>query len=74
MDRRELIMRTQATIKQSDQRPGGELIGTIRRFGEYGVAYEVIGLGEEGQVLVRVVESGETLGYPAANVRTDPQA
>ena len=33
-----------------------------------------IGLDDEGHVRIRVVESGETLRYPAANVRIDPEA
>jgi hypothetical protein len=59
---------------QTDHRSGHDLVGAFRRFGEHGIAYEVIGLDDEEHVRIRVVESGETLVYPTANVRTDPEA
>ena len=59
---------------RNDQRGARRLIGEFRRFGEHGIAYEVIGLDDEEHVRIRVIETGETLTYPAADVRTDPEA
>lgn len=67
-------MPTGSTMRRAERRTENGLVGAFRRFGEHGVAYEVIGLDDEGHVRIRVVESGETLRYPAANVRTDPEA
>ncbi len=55
----------------------GDLTGAIRRFGEFGPVYEVIGdAGRDArgraQVRIRVVESGEELDYPIDEVRADP--
>ena len=53
------------------------LLGTIRRFGLVGPAYEIIGVGEplpdgEPQMRIQVLESGDTLDYPATAVLSDP--
>lgn len=59
-------MAMETTTWQAEKRTDKDLIGTFRRFGEHGVAYEVTGLSDEGQVRIRVVESGETLTYAVA--------
>lgn len=50
------------------------LVGTFRRFGELGPAYEVIALVDEQTVTIRVVESGEELDYTLAELADDPAA
>jgi hypothetical protein len=55
------------------------LIGKFRRFGVFGPAYEILGLSEKqsekGIVLnVRVVDTGELLGYPFISAIDDPEA
>ncbi len=67
-------MASGSTMRQAERQTDSDLVGAFRRFGEHGVAYEVTGLDGEGRVRIRVVESGETLTYPAAHVRTDPEA
>jgi hypothetical protein len=55
------------------------LIGTFRRFGAFGPAYEVTGLAgkdaEKGLLLnVRVLDTGEDVQYPYSNALDDPEA
>lgn len=45
------------------------LIGTFKRFGEFGIAYEVIDVGQEPNaketmVHIHVFDTGEELDYP----------
>ena len=49
-------------------------VGQIRRFGEYGPAYEVIDVQPRGPVTIVVIESGERLEYPLTEVLADPLA
>jgi hypothetical protein len=51
-----------------------DVTGTFHTFGDHGPAYEVIGIESGEFALVRVVETGETLSYPIASVRNDPDA
>jgi hypothetical protein len=48
------------------------LIGSIHRFGVDGVLYEVINKQNATTALVRVLETGEELGYPIADIHRDP--
>ena len=50
------------------------LIGQVRRFGPIGPAYEVINVLASGDTLIEVVESGERLDYPLAELLGDPMA
>ena len=55
------------------------LIGSFRRFGAFGPAYEITGVaGEDRQkgVLldIRVLDSGEELAYPYQKALDDPEA
>jgi len=55
-----------------------QLVGTWRRFGAVGPVYEILNAGRivsDGQRLmrVRVIESGEELDYPFAEVLDDPK-
>lgn len=55
----------------------GVLVGSVRRFGLEGPAYEVIGIAPQGargeqQMRVVVVESGEELDYPLKELLADP--
>jgi hypothetical protein len=52
------------------------LIGTWRRFGEVGPAYEVIGIGEElsegdWAVKIRMAETGEEVDYTLKRLAED---
>lgn len=54
------------------------LIGTFRRFGAFGPAYEIIGIGGEEPrgdcwMKVRVVESGEVVDYKFSDILDDPK-
>ena len=53
------------------------LIGSFRRFGLYGPIYEITAVAEvsqaEGLLMhIRVLESGEELDYPLADILDDP--
>ena len=57
----------------------GTLVGSIRRFGLEGPAYEVVGLALSStagapQMRIHVLESNEELDYPVADVLRDPEA
>ena len=54
------------------------LIGTWRRFGPVGPVYEIVGTGTSrpkgrASMRVRVVETGEELDYPLADILDDPK-
>jgi hypothetical protein len=54
-------------------------IGQVKTFGTEGPAYEVTGLGQatdtgEWLVPIRVILSGEELGYPFSQFALDPEA
>ena len=61
-------------MRRTERLADNDLVGVFRRFGEHGIAYEVLGLKDAGQAHIRVVESGETLTYPIARVRAGPEA
>lgn len=55
----------------------GVLIGTFRRFGQYGPAYEVLGPGSPGRkgearMRVRLIETGEEAEHGVEHILTDP--
>lgn len=55
------------------------LVGKIRRFGDFGPAYEILGLSEKksekGIILnIRVVDTDEFVEYPYSNAVDDPEA
>lgn len=51
-----------------------QLVGQIRRLGEYGPAYEIMSVDDAGNVVIQVIESGEQVKFPIAEVREDPMA
>ena len=53
--------------------PSG-LVGEVRRFGPFGPAYEVLELISSREVVIGVIESGETLTYAVSDLRADPVA
>ena len=61
-----------AALPQPDD--GADLIGSYRRFGEIGPAYEVLAIAGPGRVRIVVLESGEEVDYPVREVREDPDA
>ncbi|HEX8381989.1 MAG TPA: DUF5397 family protein [Sphingomonas sp.] len=55
----------------------GVLMGTIRRFGLVGPAYEIVAPAEaaasgEPQMRIHVLESDEHLDYPVSAILADP--
>jgi hypothetical protein len=52
---------------------GADLVGSYRRFGEIGPVYEVVSITGPGKVRICLVESGEMVDYPVAEVRKDPR-
>ena len=62
---------TQSTYEATYPR---ELIGQIRRLGSAGPAYEIMSVDEAGMVLIEVIESGEQVTFPLAEVLDDPMA
>lgn len=70
-------MNVQMTRDETIVIPSAELNGTFRRFGERGPVYEIIGAamadaGEEIELAIRAVESGEELNYPLRDLLCDP--
>ncbi len=58
--------------------PLPELVGTWRRFGAVGPAYEIIEAGHElpgghRMMRIRVVETGEEVDYKLTDIRDDPK-
>lgn len=54
------------------------LVGTCRRFGPFGPAYEIIGVGNEEPLgdrwmQIRVLESGEVVDYKFSDILDDPK-
>jgi Family of unknown function (DUF5397) len=56
--------------KQADQ----DLVGSFKRFGPHGIAYEIIKIDDDGLATIRVIESGETLEYRIRKILSDPAA
>ena len=48
------------------------LVGTVHRFGEKGVLYEVVRPVDNSSVMIRVLDTDEETAYPVADVRRDP--
>ncbi len=53
------------------------LVGTIRRFGLVGPAYEIVGIGQplpngDPQMRIHLLEADETLDYPVSAILSDP--
>jgi Family of unknown function (DUF5397) len=51
-----------------------ELEGKFRRFGQYGVVYQVLKIDDDTYATIRVVESGETLKYAIRKILAEPNA
>ena len=50
-----------------------DLVGKFRRFGEYGVVYQILKIEDDDAfATIRVVESGETLKYPIRKILVEP--
>ena len=49
-----------------------ELVGSVRRFGNNGVLYEVLRQIDDSSVLIHVLETGEETTYPIAEALGDP--
>ena len=62
---------TQPAYVSDDPR---KLIGQIRRLGSAGPAYEIMSVDDAGNVVIEVIESGERVTFPVAEVLEDPMA
>jgi hypothetical protein len=55
----------------------GALVGDVRRLGQVGPPYEVLGpasASSDGpQMRIRLIESGEEVDYAVADILNDPQ-
>jgi hypothetical protein len=51
-----------------------KLIGQVRRLGDAGPAYEIIGVEEPEKVVIEVIHSGERVICPVKEVLEDPMA
>jgi hypothetical protein len=52
----------------------GQLVGQIRRLGDHGPAYEIVSVDDAGNAVIEVIESGEQVKFPIAEVIEDPMA
>lgn len=59
-------------ISTKDRVSSQPAVGTVRRFGENGVLYEVMRPIDDSSVMIRVLDTGEEAAYPVAEVRRDP--
>ena len=55
----------------------GTLVGTFRRFGQFGPAYEVLARGNDGRdgeprLRIRLIETGEEAEHAVRHALTDP--
>lgn len=50
------------------------LIGQFRRLGPAGPAYQIMGLTDDGHVMIEIVYSDEKLSYPLVEILADPIA
>ena len=66
-------MTMESAVQHKDTGADG-LVGTFHTFGPDGVAYQVVAVEDAEHVRVRVIETGETIRYSAAEVRQDPKA
>ena len=48
------------------------LVGSFHRIGHYGPPYEVLRLIDEKEALIVLLETGEEVEYPIADILTDP--
>jgi Family of unknown function (DUF5397) len=60
------------TARKTSPPPAPVRIGEIRRFGVYGILYEVTGVANADTVHIRVIETGEETTYPVAKLLLDP--
>jgi hypothetical protein len=58
-----------AKEKESAKPP---LIGSVRRFGEKGVLYEIVRPIDDATMTIRVLDTGEETSYPIADILRDP--
>lgn len=48
------------------------LVGRVRRFGPYGVLYEVVKILDDKRALIRVIDTGEETPYLLDKILADP--
>jgi len=51
-----------------------KLVGSFRRLGELGPAYQALSVDSQGKATIIILESEETLDYPIAKIMADPEA
>ena len=62
----------QPTFKLPHHADEYNLVGQVRRFGQYGVLYEVIGIASIAEAVIHVITTGEETTYPIAHILNDP--
>jgi hypothetical protein len=48
------------------------LVGRVRRFGPYGVLYEIVKILDDQRALIRVIDTGEEAPYSIDKILADP--
>ena len=48
------------------------LVGHVRRFGPYGVLYEIVRIFYDKRALIRVIDTGEETPYSLDKILADP--
>jgi hypothetical protein len=48
------------------------LVGHVRRFGSYGVLYEIVRILDDRRALIRVIDTGEETPYLLEKILADP--
>jgi Family of unknown function (DUF5397) len=60
-------------LRMSIQTPAPpSLVGHVRRFGPYGVLYEIVRILDDKRALIRVIDTGEETPYSLNEILTDP--
>ena len=49
-----------------------QLVGTVRRLGEFGPAYEVLKVVSDSKALIHVFSTGEEVALKIEDIMTDP--
>jgi len=60
--------------EQAESEGQQNLVGQIRRLGPDGPAYEIVDLDKTGKVKIEVIDTGETVTCPLAEILKDPMA
>jgi hypothetical protein len=62
------------TLSNTPEAAAAELVGSFRRLGELGPAYQVLSINSKDWATIIILESEEKLDYPIAKILADPDA